>query len=163
MFNDPFVNIIVDAVVKLSCKVHPPPIPLKTTEVPKVTPFVVIVLPVVVAAKVTVLLEICKLLGDKVQLPNIDNVVTSRVIAPSNALAPVPKLILLQTAKEQLTVNEPVPTLELLSKITSSADVGKPAPPLPPEPLAQLVVDDAFQVPVPPTQYLSAIIQPVVG
>jgi hypothetical protein len=60
--------------------------------------------------------------------------------------------MLLQTAEEQVTVNDPVPVLELLSKITSSAEVGKPAPPLPPEPLAQLVVDDAFHVPVPPTQ-----------
>jgi len=74
------------------------------------------------------------------------------VIAPSNALAPVPKLILLQTAEEQVTVNDPVPVLELLSKITSSAEVGKPAPLLPPELDAQRFVFVASQVPVPPTQ-----------
>jgi hypothetical protein len=60
--------------------------------------------------------------------------------------------MLLQTAVVQVTVNELVPVLELLSKITSSADVGKPAPPLAPELAAQLPVFDAFQVPVPPTQ-----------
>jgi hypothetical protein len=60
--------------------------------------------------------------------------------------------MLLHTAEEQLTVNEPVPVFELLSKITSSADVGKPAPPLAPELAAQLPVFDAFHVPVPPTQ-----------
>ena len=59
--------------------------------------------------------------------------------------------MLLHTAEVAVTVNEPV-TLELLSKITSSADVGKPAPPLAPELTAQLVVDEAFHVPVPPTQ-----------
>jgi hypothetical protein len=60
--------------------------------------------------------------------------------------------MLLHTAEVAVTVNEPVPVFELLSKITSSADVGKPAPPLAPELAAQLVVDEAFQVPVPPTQ-----------
>ena len=152
MFNDPLVNVIELVAVKLSCNVQPPPTPLKTIAV-RLVPFVVIVLPVVVAAKV-----ICKeppvlrFADGKVKFPKTDNVVLVSVIEPSNALAPVPKLILLQTAEEQLTLNPPVPVLELLSKITSSADVGKPAPPLPPEPLAQLVVDDAFQVPVPPTQ-----------
>ena len=152
MFNDPFVNVICpDPMVKESCKVHPPPTPLNVT-VGKLTLLVVIVLPVVVDAKVIVPPVILKLADGNVQFPNTDKVVLESVIAPSNALAPVPKLILLQTAEELITVNEPVPVLELLSKITSSADVGKPAPPLPPEPLAQLVVDDAFQFPEPPTQ-----------
>ena len=149
----PLVNVIGLLPVKLSCKVHPPPTPLKTTEEPKFTPFVVIVFPVVVAAKVIVPdTLILKLAEGNVQFPKIDKLVIASVIAPSRASTPVPKLILLQTAEEAVTVNVPVPTLEFLSKITSSADVGTPAPPLPPEPLAQLVVDDAFQVPVPPTQ-----------
>ena len=152
MFKDPFVNVIDDVVVKLSCKVQPPPTPLKTTEEPIDILFVVIVLPVVVAAKVIVPPVILKLAEGNVQFPKIDIVLTLKVIAPSNALAPMPKLMLLQTAKETETLNEFVPVLELLSKITSSADVGKPAPPLPPELVAQLVVDDAFHVPVPPTQ-----------
>jgi hypothetical protein len=73
-------------------------------------------------------------------------------IAPSSALAPVPKLMLLHTPDEAVTVNVPVPTLEFTSNITSSADVGNPAPPAPPEEEAQDVVEEAFQVPVPPTQ-----------
>jgi hypothetical protein len=44
------------------------------------------------------------------------------------------------------------------SKKTLSATVGTEAPPPPPEVADQLVVDDVFQVPVPPTQYLLAIV-----
>jgi hypothetical protein len=46
---------------------------------------------------------------------------------------------------------------ELLPKKTASADVGTGAPPPPVGVEAQLVVDVVFHVPVPPTQYLSAI------
>ena len=153
MFKDPAVNPIDDALVKLSCKVQPPPTPLKTIcGAPKDVPLLVIVLPVVVAAKVKTEPETVKFVEGKVQLPKIDKLVLSSVIAPSNASTPVPKLMLLHTAEIALTVNDPVPTLEFLSKITSSADVGKPAPPLPPELVAQRVVELAFQVPVPPTQ-----------
>jgi len=152
VFNDPFVNVIVDVAVNVSCKVQPPPTPLNTMAV-RLVPFVVIVLPVVVAAKVICKeLPVLRFADGKVKFPKTDNVVLVSDIEPSNALAPVPKLILLQTAPEALTENPPVPVLELLSKITSSADVGTPAPPLAPELAAQLVVDDAFQVPVPPTQ-----------
>jgi hypothetical protein len=41
--------------------------------------------------------------------------------------------------------------------ITASAAVGTDAPPGPPDVVDQLVVDEVFQVPVPPRQYLSAI------
>jgi len=153
VFNDPLVNVIELVAVKLSCKVQPPPTPLNIKDV-RLTPFVVMVLPVVVAAKV-----ICKeppmlrFVDGKVKFPKTDNVEPASDIEPSNALAPVPKLMLLQTAEEEaLTENPPVPTLELLSKITSSAEVGTPAPPLPPEPLAQFVVATLVQFPVPPTQ-----------
>jgi len=54
-------------------------------------------------------------------------------------------------------VNEPVPTFELASKYTSSEVVGAEAPLAPPELVDQLVVDELVQLPVPPTQYLSAI------
>ena len=151
MFKDPLVNVII-AAVKVSCKVHPPPTP-SNVKFWRAILLVVIVFPVVVAEKVIAKAPLRERFAvGKVKLPKIDKVLTDSVIAPSNALAPVPKLMLLQTAEEQVTVNDPVPVLELLSKITSSADVGKPAPPLPPELLAQLVVDDAFHVPVPPTQ-----------
>ena len=56
-----------------------------------------------------------------------------------------------------VTVNAPVPTLELASKTTSSADVGALAPLAPPEDAAQFVVVVASQLPEPPTQYLVAI------
>ena len=48
---------------------------------------------------------------------------------------------------------------ERLVKKTASAAVGTDAPPAPPEAVDQLTVLVAFQVPVPPTQYLFAIIQ----
>ena len=43
------------------------------------------------------------------------------------------------------------------SKNTESDAVGTAAPLEPPEEADQFVVDDVFQVPVPPTQYLFAI------
>lgn len=110
-----------------------------------------IVLPVVVDAKRTAAV-IVKFVDDKVQSPNTDTVPVND-IAPSRASTPVPKLILLQTGElVQLTVKELVPVFEFLSKITSSADVGTPAPPLPPELEAQGVVEVAVQFALPPTQ-----------
>lgn len=46
------------------------------------------------------------------------------------------------------------------SKNTSSADVGTLAPPAPPEVVAHLVPASLFQLAVPPTQYLFAIVKP---
>ena len=54
-------------------------------------------------------------------------------------------------------VTTPVPELE--SKIASSAVVGAEAPLAPPDVADQFVVLLASQVPVPPTQYLAAILQ----
>jgi hypothetical protein len=51
--NAPAVRVIVPLHVNASCRVHPPPTPLKT-RVSRVLPFVVIVLPVVVALNVIV-------------------------------------------------------------------------------------------------------------
>lgn len=56
-----------------------------------------------------------------------------------------------------VTVNAVVPVLELASKNTLSTDVGAEAPAPAPDDIAQFVVEVEFQVPVPPTQYLSAI------
>jgi hypothetical protein len=55
------------------------------------------------------------------------------------------------TAPEIVTVKLPVPTLELASKKTSSADVGAVSPPAAPLLAAQFVVV-VLHVPVPPTQ-----------
>jgi hypothetical protein len=115
-------------------------------------PLVVIVLPVAVAAKVIVVVETVKFVDGKVKFPKTEKLPPRKDIAPSNALAPVPKLMLLHTATLAVTEKELVPTFELLSKITSSADVGTPAPPLPPELVAQRVVVVASHVPDPPTQ-----------
>jgi hypothetical protein len=51
-----------------------------------------------------------------------------------------------------------VPPPELALKKTSSAVVGTDAPPAPPDVADQLVVEEAFHVPVPPTQYLFAML-----
>lgn len=64
----------------------------------------------------------------------------------------VPKDLPLRVAS---SVTVPVP--ELPSKVGLSPVVGADAPPDPPEVDAQCVVDDASQVPVPPTQNLVAI------
>ena len=49
---------------------------------------------------------------------------------------------------------------ELASKNTSSTVVGALDPEAPPEVAAQFVVLVLFQVPLPPTQYLFAIVSP---
>jgi hypothetical protein len=57
-----------------------------------------------------------------------------------------------------LAVIVAVPVPELPSKNTASAAVGAETPGAPPEVAAQLAVLTPSQVPVPPTQYLSAIL-----
>jgi hypothetical protein len=56
------------------------------------------------------------------------------------------------TNPEMVIVEMGKPGPELTSNTTSSADVGTPAPPEPPEVADQLVVAEASQVPLPPTQ-----------
>lgn len=51
-----------------------------------------------------------------------------------------------------VTVNGFVPVFDPASKITSSTEVGTPAPPAPPDEDAQFVVEVASQFPEPPTQ-----------
>jgi hypothetical protein len=58
---------------------------------------------------------------------------------------------------EMLTV-----PVERLVKNTSSADVGTDAPPVPPDVVAHLVPAVLSQFAVPPTQYLSGMITPLV-
>ena len=75
---------------------------------------------------------------------------------PENVTVPADTVISKQ-------VNAPVSvTVYVLawSKNTESAAVGTDAPLAPPEDADQLVVDEVFHVPVPPTQYLFAIITP---
>lgn len=57
-----------------------------------------------------------------------------------------------------VTVKSFVPVLELASKIALSEVVGADAPDDPPDDVDQCVVDELSQVPVPPTQYLSAML-----
>jgi hypothetical protein len=141
-------------------KVQPPPTPSKLSLVlvPKVTPFVVMVLPVLVDRNLIlpeVPLTERLVAGNvmepkqfKVELPIANVIVPSRPDAVKS----------LHTEFETVTVNAPVPVFELASKNTLSTDVGALAPPAPPEVSDQLVVLVVFQVPVPPRQYLSAII-----
>ena len=85
---------------------------------------------------------------------------TVKLVVPARVMAPSRLCIVKfrQFGVELVvTVNEPVPTFELASKYTSSEVVGAEAPLAPPELVDQLVVDELVQLPVPPTQYLSAI------
>jgi hypothetical protein len=86
---------------------------------------------------------------DSVMPPEIDNV----PVDVNVQVAPVVVKDKQTNAPVSVIVGEP----EALSIITASAAVGTEAPLEPPEAVDQLVVDDVFQVPVPPTQYLLAI------
>jgi hypothetical protein len=81
-------------------------------------------------------------------------------IDPCNVnTCPAPEKLILAWVYEKSFATAPLTTVatspdvpELLSKTTSSALVGTPAPPGPPEVEAQFVVVDASHVPAPPTQ-----------
>ena len=128
---------------------------MNTTALGQEMPFVVIVLPVVVALNVIVPVpENAKFVAGFVQLPETANVDVpiARVIAPSRAPPAPPVLKSRQRAADTVTVNAPVPTFDAASKITSSTAVGAEAPDAPPEEADQFVVEVASQVPEPPTQ-----------
>lgn len=69
-------------------------------------------------------------------------------------MAALVKSIFLPTAPEPI-VMVPAPELALIKQ--SSEEVGAEAPEAPPDEADQWVVLDASHVPVPPTQYLSAV------
>jgi hypothetical protein len=104
-------------------------------------------------------------LQDKAKLPKLNvpkvkvNVPAIVWLAPKvNANVELFKVAVVQV--EPLAVVQ-VPVPDRLSKITVSAATGAEAPLAPPDAVDQFVVLDEFQVPVPPTQYLVAIIYPV--
>jgi hypothetical protein len=78
-----------------------------------------------------------------------------RVPVDENVNAEEPVVSNDKQARAPVIVTVPVPELAL--KNTLSAVVGTDAPPPPPEVADQLVVVVVSHVPVPPTQYLSAI------
>jgi hypothetical protein len=89
-------------------------------------------------------------------------VVADNVILPATLKVPVdvsvhvaPVVVMLRqfNAPVRVIVGEP----EAALMITLSAAVGTDAPAAPPDVADQFVVDEVFQVPVPPRQYLSAI------
>jgi hypothetical protein len=125
------------------------------------TPLVVIVLPVVEDRKFKTtepaLVQV-KLVAGSVNEPytfNVDTEATLKfnVITASNAPPAPPVEKLRQLAVPGIvTVKIVVPTLELASKITSSAEVGAEAPPAPPLVVDQFVVVVVSHVPDPKTQ-----------
>lgn len=121
-----------------------------TAPVDSDTPFVVMV-EVIDEARISSPVRVyVRLEEGKVRFPRTSSVPEpARVMAPSRPLT----VMLRQMAPVLVvTVKEPVPTFELASKNTSSALVGADAPLAPPELDDQLVVDELFQLPVPPTQ-----------
>jgi len=137
-----------DAVVVSALpSVHEPPTPLNVIFPDIITPFVVTVLPVVVALNV--------------RLPVASHTVpASNDIEPLIAIVPVlvnvyvpAETVISRHSKAPVRVIVNVPAW---SKKTLSAAVGTEAPDAPPDVADQTVVDVVFHVPVPPTQYLSA-------
>ena len=143
-------------VVKLllvSC--HDPPIPSNTIADTMDMPPVSIVQadrPLKVIVPVP---EYAKLVAGFVQLPatSIVDVPIASVIAPSRADAPEPNVTLPQIAVDAVTVNAPVVVFELLSKTTVSSRLGTAILPVPPDVIAQFVLEVLLQVPLLPLQY----------
>jgi hypothetical protein len=131
-------------------------------------PWKLTVCPVVVATKTRAPVPVfTKFVAGVAMLPATFNCEVEaakvKVITASRAPSPAPVAKLRQVTVVvvgMVTVNVLVPTLLLTSNITSSTAVGTLAPLAPPDVALQLVVLVVFQVPVPPTQYLSAISQP---
>ena len=115
------------------------------------------VLPVVVAANVGRTAGTVKFVAGKLKLPNTEKVEIpepEKVVEKSKAVM----VQSLQAIVPDMVTVKGEPLSEPASKYTLSAEVGTLAPPVPPDVVDQLVVELAFQVPAPPTQYLSAIV-----
>lgn len=146
----PAVNVGLPVIVNASAKVHPPPVPLNTIEHDNVLPLVVIVLPVVVDENVIVPEADQVVLATIVKLPR-------QLIVPELEKVNAPDPVQFSDKQFSAPVRVTVPVPEAALKKTSSVAVGTEAPEEPPEVADQLVVEEVFHVPVPPTQYLSAI------
>ena len=94
----------------------------------------------------------------------LQTVAATNDMEPLTAIVPVLEKVTVPADTVMLKqVNAPVKVTVYVaawSKITLSAAVGTDAPEPPPEDEDQLVVDEVFHVPVPPTQYLFAMITP---
>lgn len=146
----PAVKVTLAVVVNAPPNVQPPPTPLNITAGVKVLPLVVIVLPVVV--------------DENVIVPDADQVIFATIVKlPAQLIVPVLEKVLtpdpVQSSDKQANapVSVTVPVPEAALKNTLSEVVGTEAPEAPPEEADQLVVEEVFHVPAPPTQYLSAI------
>jgi hypothetical protein len=151
-FNVPAVKVKVLAVDKVNAS---PKVILNALliELLIVTPLVVMVL---VAAIVKV--------------PVFDHVVVAdKVTLPETVIPIVPAIVQVAPVVVKDRQGLAVPLIVIVGEpeaaltITASADVGTLAPPPPPDVALQLVVLLASQVPLPPTQYLSAITESQVG
>ena len=157
--NVPFVNVSVEQVNELP-RDQPPPTPSKLPEI-KVFPLVVTVLPVVVALNVVVpLYERVKFVVGQ----NNDPLTVKPMLVPASVIVPsrpdAVKSLHTLGVFAIVTVNAVANTFEFASKNTLSDAVGTENPPAPPLVSDQLTVLVASQVPVPRTQYLSAITLP---
>jgi hypothetical protein len=141
--------------VSASCSTHVPPTPLNVIGQFIDVPLVAMVRDVVeVNVVVPVLLHTVPV--DRDILPATLSV---GVVPSANVTVPA-ETVKLRQASAPVMVTVKVPP-ELLSKITLSAAVGTAATVLPPLVVRQFVVRVVFQVPVPPTQYLSAMATPL--
>ena len=167
MLNVPLpTNMEFPEIVNALPRVQPPPTPKNVIKVlTRVTPFVVMVFPVVVDLKFILPLGSVGFVTEKLVAGNVSDPYTSKyefvendsVIAPSSAPPAPPVEKSRHTAGAEdvpvtVTVNGFVPTFEPASNITSSADVGGPNPLDPPLVSDQLAVLVASQLPDPPTQ-----------
>jgi hypothetical protein len=143
------VKVLADANVRALPSVTVPPLASIVTGPDTETPLVVTVL---VALIVMVPEELQVVVADKVNEPAQFNV---GVVPVANVNDDPVVVILLQANAPVMVI---VPDPELALKNTSSAVVGTEAPVDPPDVADQLAVEEVFQVPVPPTQYLSAMI-----
>ena len=149
--NVPFVRVrlLPIPLVMFLVIVHLPPMPLNVRLLASVIPPKSNVLPVVVELNVIVLVNVLVIpVVAHVTLP-----ATVIVVVPATVTAPVagPANVQFRHTPALIVTVYAVPFDKEL-KITSSATVGNPAPPDPPEDKDQLVVVAASHVPVPPTQ-----------
>jgi uncharacterized membrane protein len=138
------VNVLVVSSVKALPKVT---LNALLIELLIVTPLVVIVL---IAAIVKTPVFDHVVVEDKVMLPET-------VIPTVPAIVQVAPVVVNDRQGRVLTATVITGEPELASTITASEAVGTEAPPAPPEVADQFAVFVAFQVPLPPRQYLSAI------
>jgi hypothetical protein len=141
----PLVNVNIPVIVNELPKVIRP-VAFKVTAQDRVTVFVVIVL--------AALIVISPVADQTVVL---DNVIFPETVKVPDDVKVNEEPVVVKLLHNKAPVRVIVPEPEEPLKNTSSAAVGTLAPLAPPEVADQTVVLVVFHVPVPPTQYLSAI------